>query len=146
MGAAHPRFQWGRKNWWIVFIFPRYIPGEKLREPLSPPHRYGSKDNLHQMASLKLQTRLKFGVLASMRSFWVRIQVCAELWNIWGSMVQPKNICICSQQLVWSFRGERSTKIWKRRWKTQLNVTSMKVQLPSLGRWHTCQSQNELCE
>ena len=60
-------------------------------------------------------------------------------------MLLPKTICIWSQQQqVWSFRGGKSTKNWKRRLKTQLNVIKMERQLPPSERWFPCLCQIEL--
>ena len=142
MRAALPRLKWGRKNWWIVFILPKYIH-KKIWESLYSPHRYGTKEKLHRKALLEGQMRLKVGILASKRSFRAHIQVCGERWKIWRRMQQPKIISICRQQQVRSFRGEKSTENWRRRWKTQLNVIRMKTQMPSLERWLPCQCQIE---
>ena len=143
MRAALPRLKWGRKNWWIVFILLKYIHREKFERAFIPPHPYGTKEKLHRKALLELQTRLKVGILASKHSFRARIQVCGERWKIWRRMLQPKSIFICSQQQVRSFRAEKSTENWKRRWKTQLNVIRMEIQLPSSERWLPCQCQIE---
>ena len=119
---------------------------EKNWESLYSPRRYGTKEKLHRKALLELQTWLQVGILAFKFSFWARIQVCGDHWKIWRKMLQPKSVSICSQLQVWSFRGERSTENWKRRWKTQLNVIRMKIQLPSSERWLPCQCKNELCK
>ena len=41
---------------------------------------------------------------------------------------------------------KKSTENWRRRWKTQLNVIKMKIQLPSSERWLPCQCQIEHSE
>ena len=143
MRPALPRLQWGRKNWRIVFIIPKHT--EKIERAFFP-HRYGTKEKLHQKTLPELQTKLTVGILASKRFFRAPIKVCGELWKNWGKMLRPKSISICSQQQVWSFRGERSTENWRQRCKTQLNVIRMQIQLSASERWLPCQCEIELCE
>ena len=87
---------------------------KNLREPLFP-HRYGTTEKLHRGALLEVQTRLRIVILASKRFLGARIQVSGECWKIWGRMLPPTSICICSQQQEWSFRREGSTENWRRR-------------------------------
>ena len=67
-------------------------------------------------------------ILASKFSFRGCFQVYEEHWKIWR-MPQLKSNSFCSQQQVWSFRGERNNENWRRRWRTHLNVIWLKIKL-----------------
>ena len=44
MPAALPRLKWGRKNWLIAFILPKYIHWEKFERAVIPPSIWNKRE------------------------------------------------------------------------------------------------------